>query len=95
MAPATLASWYLRFICDAGAVCGEDVRSRLAAARTAASAVARRIHLAGVDRLLTDMTAFIPLAAPVRWSLVSPRVTGFQPNPFGRHTPATLVAPEG
>ena len=95
VAPATLASWYLRFICDAAAVCGADVHSRLAAARMAASAVERRIHLAGVDRLLTDMTAFIPLAAPVRWSLVSPRVTGFQPNPFGRHTPATLVAPEG
>jgi peptide/nickel transport system substrate-binding protein len=29
---------------------------------------------------------FIPLTAPVRWSLVSSRVKGFAGNRFARHT---------
>jgi hypothetical protein len=37
------------------------------------------------------MTPFIPIAAPVRWSLVSPRLNGFQANPFGRHFIGALV----
>ena len=44
------------------------------------------------DILLTDAVPFISLTAPVRWSLVSPRLTGFRTNMFGRHFAGTLVA---
>jgi peptide/nickel transport system substrate-binding protein len=28
---------------------------------------------------------YIPLGAPVRWSLVAKRLTGFEPSPRARH----------
>ena len=44
------------------------------------------------DRLLADQTVFIPIADPVRWSLVSARLTGFAPNPFAHHNLGELIA---
>jgi peptide/nickel transport system substrate-binding protein len=93
VAPAMLAGWYLRrFTCDASVVCSAEADALLEAARTQQAAAERQTLLAQADRLLTD--AFIPLTAPVRWSLVSPRLTGFQVNPFSRHLPGTLVVLE-
>ncbi len=53
----------------------------------------RRESLGEADRLLADAVPFIAIAAPVRWLLVAPRLTGFQPNAFGRHAADQLVAP--
>jgi peptide/nickel transport system substrate-binding protein len=92
VAPVTLASWYLRhFACDASRVCDPAADELLAAARIAPTQVNRRALLATADRIITDAAPFIPLAAPVRWSLVSPRLTGFRPNRFGRHPAGELV----
>jgi ABC-type transport system substrate-binding protein len=63
----------------------------LAAARLTQNRAERQALLADADRVLTSITPFIPLSAPVRWSLVSPRLTGFQPNPFGRRFIGSLV----
>lgn len=94
VAPASLASWYLRhFTCQASMVCSAEADAALETARNARSFGERRDALASADRLLTDAVPFIPLAAPVRWSLVSPRLTGFQPNPFAIHFIGSLVAP--
>jgi peptide/nickel transport system substrate-binding protein len=94
VAPANLASWYLRhFTCDASIVCNTEADAALEAARNAPAFEPRREALAAADRLLTDAVPFIPLAAPVRWSLVSPRLTGFQPNVFGIHSVGSLIAP--
>jgi peptide/nickel transport system substrate-binding protein len=94
VAPALLASWYLRhFTCDASIVCSPEADAAMEAARMAPDPVQRRDSLAAADRLLTDLAAFIPIAAPVRWSLVSPRLTGWQPNPFGVRFVGSLVAP--
>jgi peptide/nickel transport system substrate-binding protein len=93
VAPANLPTWYLRrFECTASPVCSEEADGELAAARTAPTPGERRQRLAAADRLLAELTPFIPLAAPVRWSLVAPRLTGFQTNPFGRHFAGQLVA---
>ena len=95
VAPANLASWYLRrFACDESEVCSEEADAALAAARAAPTLAERRAQLATADRLLSEAAVFIPLTAPVRWSLVSPRVTGFQPNPFARHSAGRLLAGE-
>jgi peptide/nickel transport system substrate-binding protein len=92
VAPVTLASWYLRhFACDASRVCDAGADELLAAARIAPTPVNRRALLAAADRIITDAAPFIPLAAPVRWSLVSPRLTGFRANRFGRHPAGELV----
>jgi peptide/nickel transport system substrate-binding protein len=92
VAPAELATWYLRkFTCSASSVCDAEADQILASARLAPTPEERRTLLGGADRRLTDITAFIPIAAPVRWSLVSPRLSGFRPNIFGRHNIAELV----
>jgi peptide/nickel transport system substrate-binding protein len=94
VAPANLASWYLRhFTCDASIVCSAEADAAMEAARNAPSFEQRRDSLAAADRLLTEAVPFIPLAAPVRWSLVTPRLTGFEPNPFGIHFVGSLVSP--
>ncbi|HEX8214602.1 MAG TPA: ABC transporter substrate-binding protein, partial [Allosphingosinicella sp.] len=93
VAPADVASWYLRqFSCLASAVCAASADETMERARRAPTALERHALLAEADRRLAELTPFIPLAAPVRWSLVSPRLTGFRPNVFGRHNIAELVA---
>jgi peptide/nickel transport system substrate-binding protein len=39
---------------------------------------------------MDDQQLFIPIAAPVRWSLVSNRIEGFAGNRFARHTLTSL-----
>ena len=93
VAPANLASWYLRhFTCEASAVCDATADQALLAARLAARPAERIAQFAIADRILTGLTPFIPLTAPVRWSLASQRLTGFKPNPFARHHAANLIA---
>jgi peptide/nickel transport system substrate-binding protein len=92
VAPVTLASWYLRhFACNASRVCDGAADALLASARVAATPGERRALLGMADRIITDAAPFIPLAAPVRWSLVSQRLTGFRPNRFGRHSAGELI----
>ncbi len=92
IAPSNLATWYLRhFTCEAGPVCDRAADEMLAAARIAKTAPERREQLAAADRALTDLAPYIAIAAPVRWSLVSPRLNGFRPNIFGRHPAGELV----
>jgi peptide/nickel transport system substrate-binding protein len=92
VAPATIATWYLRrFTCGTSKVCNPEADTLLAAARVTQDPAERQTLLGEVDRILTDAAAFIPIAAPVRWSLVSPRLTGFQANMFGRRFIGSLV----
>jgi peptide/nickel transport system substrate-binding protein len=95
VAPETLASWYLRhFTCDASRICDPAADQAMQAARMAASAAERTGQLAIADQILGSLTPFIPLGSPVRWSFVSPRLTGFRPNAFARHPAGTLIAEE-
>jgi oligopeptide transport system substrate-binding protein len=92
VAPAGLASWYLRhFSCESSRVCDPATDEMMAAARIAPDAATRRGLLANADRILAGLGPFIPLTAPVRWSLVAPRLTGFRPNAFGRHPIGELI----
>jgi peptide/nickel transport system substrate-binding protein len=93
VAPANLGSWYLRhFTCDASGVCDPAADAALQAARLAPSAAERQNQFALADTLLARATPFIPLTAPVRWSLVPGRLDGFRPNPFARHSAVNLIA---
>ncbi len=92
VAPANLSSWYLRrFSCESNAVCSTEADRELAAARLASTPAERRQRLAEGDRLLAEAVPFIAISAPVRWSLVAPRLTGFQTNAFGRHFVGGLI----
>ena len=92
VAPVSLASWYLRhFSCEASRVCDPAADAAMESARTAATPDARRTFLIQADGTLATVAPFIALAAPPRWSLVSPRLVGFRPNLFGRHPAGELL----
>jgi peptide/nickel transport system substrate-binding protein len=93
VAPANLGSWYLRhFTCEASGVCDPAADAALLAARLAPSAAERQAQFVLAGGILSRATPFIPLTAPVRWSLVPGRLDGFRPNPFARHPAVNLIA---
>jgi len=94
VAPTDSGSWYLRqFTCDRSPACNAAVDEALQAGRAAPSLAERNMLLAQADQALTRITPFIPIAMPLRWSLVSPELTGFRENPRGVH-PVNHLRPE-
>ena len=92
VAPASLATWYLRrFSCEISAVCESAIDTALAEARATPNIAERSSLLGNADRQLTDAAFFLPLGSPVRWSLVSQRLNGFRPNAFARHPLSELI----
>ena len=91
VAPSTSPAWFLRrFRCALVPICDEQADSLLEAARAAPIADQRGALLVEAARLMDDQQLFIPIAAPVRWSLVSNRIEGFAGNRFARHTLTSL-----
>lgn len=91
VAPSGSAAWYVRhFRCDAAALCDPEIDALTDSARSSPVPAQRWALLAEAARKIDDMQLFLPLAAPVRWSLVSGRVVGFAGNRFGRHTLTAL-----
>jgi peptide/nickel transport system substrate-binding protein len=87
VAPSSSPAWFLRhFRCGVVAVCDPDADQLLDAARLALEPAQRYALLAQAATRIDDAQLFIPLAAPVRWSLVSSRIDGFAGNRFARHT---------
>jgi oligopeptide transport system substrate-binding protein len=96
VAPSVSPAWFLRqFRCSAAPICSADADALLDAARTAPVAAQRAALLGEAARIMDDATLFIPITAPVRWSLVSGRVKGFAGNRFARHTLTGLQNPPG
>ena len=82
VAPYDSARWYLANAC---ALCGDAARSVVLAARDAPTLTERSRLIAAADIALRDDVAFIPLARPMRWSLVASRLTQWRPNPRAWH----------
>ena len=82
VAPYDSARWYLATACRG---CAPDAMTLIAAARDATSLPERAQRLAAADAALAADVAFVPVARPWRWSLVAPRLRGFQTNPRGVH----------
>jgi peptide/nickel transport system substrate-binding protein len=96
VAPSVSPAWFLRqFRCTAARICSKDADALLDAARAAPVAAQRSALLGEAARTMDEAVLFIPLTAPVRWSLVSARVKGFAGNRFGRHTLTDLQDPPG
>ena len=86
VAPSTSPAWFLRqFRCGTAPICDPKADEMLDAARAAPVAAQRGALLAEAARLIDDAAMFLPIAAPVRWSLVAPSVSGFALNRFARH----------
>ena len=87
VAPSSSPAWFLReFHCDAAAVCDPALDELLAAARQATAPQQRYALLQQAAARIDEAQLFIPITAPIRWSLVSRRVQGFAGNRFAIHT---------
>ena len=94
VAPSASPAWFVRrFRCGVVAICIEDADPLLAEARSTLDAVQRAALLQEAGQKMDEAQLFIPIAAPVRWSLVSGRAPGFVENPFARHTLVGLSDP--
>ena len=82
VAPYDSARWYLRTAC---APCSADAEAAIEVARLARTPAERARALAAADSALTADAAFIPIARPLRWSLVALRLAQFQGNPRAWH----------
>jgi len=87
VAPSTSASWFVRrFRCAAVPICDAQADQLMDAARQTPVPAQRYALLTQAAARIDDAQLFIPIAAPVRWSLVSIRVQGFAGNRYARHT---------
>jgi oligopeptide transport system substrate-binding protein len=86
VAPNSSANWYLtRTGCEYGLVCNPVADLALKEARAAPSLGQRSAAIARADAAYAEHMAYIPLAKPLRWSLVSPALPRFRDNPFTAH----------
>ena len=87
VAPSTSPAWFVRrFRCGVAAVCLEEVEPLLAQARATLIGQQRAALFLEAAEQMDRAQLFIPIAAPIRWSLVSGRAPGFAENLFARHT---------
>lgn len=82
VAPYDSARWYLATACQP---CSAPVQARLEAARDAPTPVDRAQRLTEADAALAQDAAFVPIARPLRWSLVAPRLRQWQGNARAWH----------
>ncbi|HEX6217943.1 MAG TPA: ABC transporter substrate-binding protein [Sphingomicrobium sp.] len=91
VAPSTSPAWFLRrFRCGVAPVCDAEVDELLGGARETLIPAQRNALLAQAAQRIDELRLFLPIAAPVRWSLVGSRVNGFAGNRFGVHTLTAL-----
>jgi peptide/nickel transport system substrate-binding protein len=96
IAPSTSPAWFIRrFRCGVVAVCDAQADQLMDAARTMPIAPQRYALLAEAAGRIDDAQLFIPITAPVRWSLVSGRVQNFAGNRYARHTLTDLEEKDG
>ena len=81
------ARWFLnQFNCRvSAAICSEDVDMLVALAVAARSPAQQAGYLADAENALAAYNAYIPIGAPVRWSLVRSGVAGFAENGWAIH----------
>ena len=79
--------WFLnQFNCGvSAAICSPDVDFLVALAVGARDPAAHASYLADAENALTAYNAFIPIGAPIRWSLVRSGVAGFAENAWAIH----------
>jgi peptide/nickel transport system substrate-binding protein len=96
VAPSASPSWFVRrFRCGVVPVCDPQADALMDAARQALIPAQRYALLGQAAARIDDMQLFLPITAPVRWSLVSSRVQGFAGNRYARHTLTDLQQQPG
>jgi oligopeptide transport system substrate-binding protein len=91
VAPNTSANWYLtRTGCSYGLACSESGELALTEARTAPTLGQRSAAIARAEAIYTENAGYIPIAKPLRWSLVGQALTRYRDNSFAVHPFAEL-----
>jgi peptide/nickel transport system substrate-binding protein len=87
VAPSASSAWFVRqFRCDVTPICDSDADGLMDAARQTLIPPQRYALLQQAALKIDEKLLFIPIAAPVRWSLVSDRIQGFAGNRYAIHT---------
>lgn len=87
VAPSNSPSWFVRrFRCEIAPVCDAQADELMEAARQSPVPAQRYALLIQAAARIDEAELFIPITAPVRWSLVSARVQNFAGNRYARHT---------
>jgi peptide/nickel transport system substrate-binding protein len=87
VAPSSSPAWFVRrFRCGAVPVCDGDMNDLLDSARISQVSAQRYALIDQAARMIDNEQLFIPITAPVRWSLVGSRVQNFAGNRYARHT---------
>jgi peptide/nickel transport system substrate-binding protein len=82
VAPYDSGRWFVQTACIA---CSDEAVALIAAGREAPDLPQRARRIAEADAALTADAAYIPLAQPLRWSLVALRLGAWQRNTRGWH----------
>lgn len=86
VAPQRPALWYLeRLSCARGLPCSNKTEAAIAAVMSAATLEDRSAAIAEADAAMASDQPFIPIALPLRWSLVGPQLIAWRPNAFAIH----------
>ena len=86
VAPSASPAWFARrFRCAVAPACDPEIDELLAGARAASVPDQRYALIAQAAGRIDEQALFLPIAAPVRWSLVGNRIKSFAPNRFARH----------
>ncbi|AZI36485.1 putative ABC transporter substrate-binding protein [Caenibius tardaugens NBRC 16725] len=87
------ASWFLnQFNCTLRTgLCSPEADARVRESLTAPDTASAAALLAEAEAELTAANVYIPLGAPLRWSLVRGTVKGFEPNIWGVHPLSALA----
>jgi peptide/nickel transport system substrate-binding protein len=93
VAPSTSPAWFVRhFRCAFVPVCDSEADQLMDGARQTPVLAQRYALLGQAAARIDDGQLFLPIAAPVRWALVSARIQGFAGNRYARHTLTDLEA---
>lgn len=96
VAPSSSPSWFVRrFRCETAPICDPQADQLMEAARETPVPAQRYALLGQAAARMDDAQLFIPIAAPVRWALVSTRIQGFAGNRYARHTLTDLQQQPG
>ena len=94
VAPADDPIWaFRRLSCGARILCSRDADVAIRAAEVTDDPIDRARRIADAELAMVRHVAWIPLATPLRWSVVSPRLTGVRPNSRGEHPLNRLRTP--
>ena len=87
VAPSSSPAWFARrFHCGVVPVCDAQADQLMDAARDMPVPAQRYALLVQAATRLDEVQLFIPITAPIRWSLVSGRIQSFAGNRYARHT---------